>query len=283
MAMARLRAALPAELHRAGRRRLAPWVAAGLLLGAGLMLLVQAPAAWLANAVANATGQRLLLTDARGSLWSGSAVAVLTGGEGSRSASALPGRLAWSIGLAPDDWRQVELRLQQACCIDDTVRLRIDPGFNRLRVSLPPGRLGVGRWPASWLAGLGAPFNTLQLGGALRLSADALSVESVQGRWRVSGQAELELLGLSSALSSLDTLGSYRLLLAGDGAATEGARVSLATLQGPLRMTGSGQWVGPRLRFRGDARADAGSEALLNNLLNLMGQRQGALALLAIG
>jgi general secretion pathway protein N len=141
----------------------------------------------------------------------------------------------------------------------------------------------VGRWPASWLVGLGAPFNTLRLGGALRLTADTLAVESVQGRWRVSGTAELELLGLSSPLTSLDTLGSYRLLIVGDGAGAEGARLNLDTLQGPLRLAGQGQWVGPKLRFRGDARADPGSEALLNNLLNLMGQRQGALALLAIG
>ena len=50
-----------------------------------------------------------------------------------------------------------------------------------------------------------------------------------------------------------------------------------------LRLSGSGQWSPAKLRFRGDARAAEGSEAVLNNLLNLMGQRQGALALLAIG
>ena len=50
-----------------------------------------------------------------------------------------------------------------------------------------------------------------------------------------------------------------------------------------LRLSGNGQWVGGRLRFRGEARADAGSEAMLNNLLNIIGRRQGALSVLAIG
>ena len=75
----------------------------------------------------------------------------------------------------------------------------------------------------------------------------------------------------------------YRLVLSGDGITPDGARLTLDTERGPLRLSGAGQWVGPRLRFRGDARADAGSEALLNNLLNLLGQRRGDVTLLAIG
>jgi general secretion pathway protein N len=267
----------------AGNRRGWPWVLAGALLGALVGIVWQAPANWLAHGLASATDQRLLLTDARGTLWSGSAVAVLGGGEGSRDASALPGRLHWSIGWQPGAWQRLELRLRHACCIDDTLRVQVEPGFGRLRLSLPPGRQAVGHWPAGWLTGLGAPFNTLRLGGAARLWADGLSVEAVQGRWRLAGRAEFELLGLSSALSALDTLGSYRLVISGEGTGPDGARLTLDTLQGPLRMAGSGQWAGPKLRFRGQAQADAGSEAMLNNLLNLLGQRQGALALLAIG
>lgn len=275
------RTARPARA--AGARRSWPWVLAGALAGALLAAVVQAPAAWLAGWVAAATDERLLLADARGTWWSGSAVAVLGGGAGSRDASALPGRLHWSLGRAAGDWRRLELRLRHACCIDDTLRLQVEPGLDRLRIGLPAGRQAVGHWPATWLAGLGAPFNTLRLGGAARLWADGLSVETVQGRWRLSGRAELELLGLSSALTSLDTLGSYRVVITGDGSGPAGTRLTLDTLQGPLRLSGSGQWAGPKLRFRGQAQADAGSAPMLNNLLNLLGQRQGALALLAIG
>lgn len=273
-----------------------PWWAGGLCLGAALAVLVNLPASLLAGWVNGSTGQRLLLADARGSVWSGSAVLVLTGGPSSRDASALPGRLRWTFGLSRENRLRPELRLRHACCIADQVRLRIEPGWGRLRVSLPAGRAELGQWPAAWLAGLGAPFNTVNLGGMLRLSADAFALEVVQGRWHASGRAELELAGLSSALAPVPALGSFRLMVNGDAAAppggvapqpgaggTEGAQLVLVTQQGPLRLSGTGQWVGPRLRFRGEARADPGSEAMLNNLLNLLGQRRGDVTLLAIG
>lgn len=268
-------------------RRSWPWWAAGLAVGALLALLVKAPASWLAAAVASATQQRVLLADARGSVWSGSAVLVLSGGPSSRDASALPGRLRWTLGLSRDQRTRPELRLRHACCIGDQLRLQIEPGFGRLRVFLPPGRAEVVHWPASWLAGLGAPFNTVRLDGTLRLVGDGFSVETVAGRWRVGGQAELELLALSSALAPLPSLGSFRLTVNGGdasgGGAGDGARLTLDTQQGPLRLSGNGQWVGSKLRFRGEARAEPGSEPMLNNLLNLLGQRRGAVTLLAIG
>jgi general secretion pathway protein N len=264
-------------------RRTWPWVLAGLAVGTLLALLVHAPARWLAAALAAATDHQVQLVEARGSIWSGSAMLVLTGGAGSRDTSALPGRLRWTVGLAREDRSRVELRLRHACCIDDQLRLQLQAGLGRWRIVWPPGRTQVGHWPAAWLAGLGTPFNTLQPGGQLILTSDELAIESVQGRWRVSGRAELELQALSSRVSTLPTLGSYRLVLQRDGAQAEGARLSLATLQGPLRLSGDGQWVGARLRFRGQAQADPGSESMLNNLLNIIGRRQGALALLAIG
>ena len=56
------------------------------------------PASWLAQALASATGNHVLLTDTRGTIWSGSGVLVLTGGDGSRDAASLPGRIAWRTG-----------------------------------------------------------------------------------------------------------------------------------------------------------------------------------------
>jgi hypothetical protein len=75
------------------------WGLIGTVAGAVLALAAYAPAAWLARAAASATSERLLLADARGTVWQGSAVVVLTGGAGSRDASALPagctGPWAW--------------------------------------------------------------------------------------------------------------------------------------------------------------------------------------------
>ena len=260
------------------------WAVAGGVLGALAGLVLFAPASWLAQRVASGTQQRLLLADARGTVWSGSAVAVLTGGDGSRDASSLPGRLAWTLrpsGLG------FELRASQACCLNGMAVLRIEPGFGSTTTTLLPSAGAVGQWPSAWLAGLGAPWNTLQLGGVLRLTSPGLSVQSVQGRWRVKGSAELALLGASSRLSTLDPLGSYRLSLVGDkAAATAGgspARLGLATLEGALQLSGSGTWGLGGLQFRGEARANAADEAALANLLNIIGRREGARSVILIG
>ncbi|MBA4177235.1 MAG: general secretion pathway protein GspN [Leptothrix sp. (in: Bacteria)] len=261
------------------------WALLGAAVGALAALVAFAPAAWLAGAVTQATGERLLLAEARGTVWQGSAVVVLTGGSGSRDASALPGRLHWRLGL---DGAALALRARQACCLNGEVLLRVLPGLGRLRLELPPAPAAtvVGQWPASWLVGLGTPWNTLQPEGTLQLSSPGLWLEQVQGRWRFGGRAELLLGSMASRLSTLDTLGSYRLSLAGD-AASQAATLRLGTVSGALQLSGSGQLLGGDaaswLRFRGQASAEAGSEAVLDNLLNIIGRRQGAVSVISIG
>jgi len=262
------------------------WAAAGVTVGALVAIVVQAPAAWLAAAVAGATEQQLQLADARGTVWAGSAVAVLTGGAGSRDASALPGRLQWQLGF---DGGALALRASHACCLNGELRLRWMPGWSRTRVELQPapGPAGqpswVGQWPAAWLVGLGTPWNTLQPSGSIRLSSAGMAADSVQGRWHFSGRAEIDLESMASRISTLDELGSYRLVLEGDAAGGDAAKVELSTVHGALQLSGSGQWAASKLHFRGQASAAAGSEAVLNNLLNIIGQRQGALSVISIG
>jgi general secretion pathway protein N len=250
------------------------------LAGAGVGLLAAlvafAPAAWLASAVADATDDRLLLADARGSVWSGSAVPVLTAGAGSRDASTLPGRLSWSIGL---DGLALGLRARQDCCINGELRLRIQPGIGRTTVTLLPSAGAIGQWPAAWLSGLGTPFNTLRLAGSVSLASGGLVAEGAAGRWQLKGDATLSFIGVSSRLSTIERLGSYRLVLSGGDV----ARIALTTQDGPLLLSGSGEWAASGLRFRGEARAAPGSETALNNLLNLIGRRQGTLSVLSIG
>jgi general secretion pathway protein N len=123
----------------------------------------------------------------------------------------------------------------------------------------------------------------MQPSGSLQLSSSGLSVESVQGRWRFSGQAVLELGSMASRLSTLPVLGSYRLQLLGDAAGGEATAVELSTISGALQLSGSGQWAASKLRFSGQASAAAGAEAALNNLLNIIGRRKGALSLISIG
>lgn len=261
------------------------WAAAGAAAGLLATAVACAPASWLAAWLADASAERLLLADARGTLWDGSAVLLLTGGPGSRDASALPGRVQWRLGL---DGAALQLRARQACCMPGELVLRVAPGLGRVRLDLAAAPGALGHWPASWLSGLGTPWNTLQPSGTLTVSSPSgLSLEQVQGRWRFSGAAQLDLTGLASRLSTLDSLGSYRLTLQGQAATAEATTVTLATLEGALQLSGRGQLLGggagSRLRFTGEATAAPGAEAALANLLNIIGRRQGPASVISIG
>jgi general secretion pathway protein N len=256
------------------------WAAFGMLAGALFALVAYAPAAWVAQAVASATDQRLLLADARGTLWSGSAVPVLTGGPQSRDASALPGRLDWTLAL---HGLGLELTARHPCCLNGSVAVRVRPGFGRLTLTLLPNAGWVGQWPSAWLGGLGTPWNTLQLGGAVRLLSPGVTLESVQGRWRVDGRADVELLGVSSRMTTLNTLGNYRMTLSGDPAGGGVSQLKLSTQEGALQLSGDGTLGPSGVRFRGEARADAADEPALTNLLNIIGRRDGARSVISIG
>jgi general secretion pathway protein N len=255
------------------------WAIGGLLVGTLAALVAFAPASWLAQAVTSASNGHVLLADARGTVWSGSALAVLTGGPGSRDASALPGRIDWTLGLKG---LALELRARHACCLNGTASLLLRPGFGRVSATLAPGAGWIGQWPSAWLGGLGTPWNTMQLGGAVRLASPGLTIESVQGRWRVNGRADIDLLDVSSRLSTLETLGSYRLTLSGDAGGGP-SQLNLSTQQGALQLSGNGTVGAGGVRFRGEARAEGGDEAALANLLNIIGRRDGARSVISIG
>jgi general secretion pathway protein N len=257
------------------------WAIAGIVLGLVAGLIAFAPAAWLAGWVQDATGDRILLSAARGTIWSGSALPVLTAGPGSRDATTLPSRISWTLGLKGLGF---QLNLRQPCCMNGTVSMLIRPGFGTMQVQMvPPPGGWVAQVPSAWLGGLGTPWNTLQLGGTVRLVSPGFTLESAQGRWRLNGRADLELVGASSRLSSLESLGSYRLTLSSDPQAPGTSQLNLSTMTGALQLTGAGTWNPAGVRFRGEASAADADQAALNNLLNIIGRRNGARSVISIG
>jgi general secretion pathway protein N len=265
------------ERHRRAAARAGLY---GALVGAVAGVMAFAPAAWLAAVVESATDGHLMLTEARGTVWNGSAVTVLTGGAGSRDAVALPGRLQWQVGM--EGWAAA-VELRQACCLNDAVKLVVRPGFGSLRIGLPNAPAGIGQWPAAWLSGVGTPFNTLQLAGSMRLASTGATIEIVEGRVRLEGALTLDLVDISSRLSTLESLGSYRVAVSGGAGPNDPTTVRLTTTAGALQLSGNGQWAGGKFRFNGEAVSAEGAQGALNNLLNIIGRRQGARSIISIG
>ena len=153
---------------------------------------------------------------------------------------------------------------------------RLVPGWNAMTLHMSDAALQL---PADLLAGLGTPWNTVALQGQLRLSTVGLSLQYRAGRASSQGLTRLEALSVSSRLSPLKPLGSYRLDIQGG----DNAQLTLSTLNGDLQLSGQGQWVGSRLRFQGEASASPEREAALSNLLNILGRRQGARSIITFG
>jgi general secretion pathway protein N len=253
----------------------APWRTAGWAVALGLVLAVVlfAPAAWLARVVESGTDGRVLLAQAEGSVWRGSAQLLLTGGAAAQDATSLPDRIYWK--LRPS-WTGANLQIDLPCCSRQTAQIGLRLGWAQIHADVGAMRIDL---PAQWLVGLGAPWNTLHPQGQMALIVPGLQIQWLAERVRMQGQVSLDLLGMSSRLSTLSPIGDYRLTLVGGDV----PRINLQTLQGALQLSGSGQWVGSRMRFSGEATAAEQHLDALGNVLNIIGRRQGAKSLISLG
>jgi general secretion pathway protein N len=250
--------------------------AAGGLAAALATTLVLAPAQWAAAAVSNASGGRVELAEASGSIWNGSATLVVAPGADRRDDRAsLPGTLTWTLRPWGLLHATVDLTLQHTAALAAPLRIQAEAD-GRVRIGAASIRL-----PASILAGLGAPWNTVRPGGVLTLRTDGLEARA----GRIQGALVGEWEYASSALTPVSPIGHYRLLLTGP---YPGTQVDLQTVSGPLELTGSGTIdEGGRLRFDGIARAlaatDPATRTQLTWLIALLGRTDGESAILRLG
>ncbi len=243
-----------------------PWLPEVLLFAFVLVLvaLMHVPASWVAQRLAQASGQKVLLANSMGTLWRGSAELVLAGGPD--ALGIFPGRVRWH--LTPR-LQGVDFTLEagdagaMAGAISGTL------GWSEGR--LAPGALML---PAQILTGLGAPFNTLRLEGLLKLRWEALVWPYREAAPRTLASLTVEADQLRSRLSPVAPLGQYRLRLAWGPL---GGKLDLETLTGPLMLSGQGSMVKGRLGFDGQATASDALEPQLIGLLSILGKREGAI------
>ncbi len=238
------------------------WLLAGII-SVAITALMFLPATWMAVLLEKQTMGRLTLGDAQGTLWNGSA---FIGGAPSGQAPVtplLPGRFSWQLSPTVLLGR-VNAQLENPAALSQPVS--ITGSWYQWQVS--PGAILL---PAERLASLGAPLNTIQPSGQMRLSWGPLQLTRRGGTIEIVGQMNLEMTDIASRLSPIKPLGAYNLAFDWRG---RQAQLTLTTIEGPMLLNGSGTLTDGRLQFSGQAEAEAGQEERLANLLNLLGQRR---------
>lgn len=237
------------------------WLLAGIF-SIALTMLMFFPANWVMSLVEKQTAGRLTLGDAHGTLWRGSA---FIGGAASGSdplTPLLPGRFSWR--LSPMVLLgSVDAELENDAALSQTISVM--GNWHQWEVS--PGSIVL---PADRLAALGAPLNTVQPSGQMRLSWEPLQLTQQNGKIGMVGLMNLQMNDIGSRLSPVKPLGSYDLALAWHGTQAD---VTLRTINGPMLLNGSGVFANGHLQFSGTAQAETGQEQRLANFLNLLGQR----------
>ena len=193
-------------------------VAAVFLLTLAIAMLVRAPARALAPILADRSANRLRLTEAQGSVWSGAAGLSCILPEGS---SVNCGRWAWN--LVPGNLTKARLSLL----------VRRDGVDESMLISWTAAGLemeGVAiTLPAALAGSIDPKIAALRLGGRLHISSQKLSAKE--------GQARISWQKMESGLVPGQVLGDHAIAVT-NGAA--GSSFTITSLSGPVVLTGGG-------------------------------------------
>lgn len=225
-------------------RRIAVYVAFGLAIYAAT-LIATIPASWASRALERTSAQKLQLREPAGSLWAGSGRLYANQRSGPLlDLGELRWRTSWSAIL--DARLAIDLTLGDA---PSAVQVLLSPSGTTLRgleLALP-GQIVAAFSPA--LEGLGPQ-------GLLRLRSADLRIDGNS----ILGLAELEWRQVQLARAPGLDLGSHLARLRGGGSKVD---IELSTIDGPLRLSGSGTWSRDAgLSLSGAAEHDAGNAAL---------------------
>ena len=236
------------------------WTAPALGLGAfAAALIAFAPATLVDARLERASGGRLRLAEAQGSLWSGAGWIEIRDAHGRAGVAK---RLAWRV--LPGSLLRARL----------VAEVELDQAARPFPVTISLSRIEIAdagiRVPAAVL-GLGMPrIAPLRLTGDVLVDIPRLSV----GRGRMDGDATLKWRAAGSALTPISPLGEYEVRFKAVGPAVHAA---LRTLEGPLQLEGKGTWSnGAAPSFLITARVPAQHREQLAPLLGLIAVQRGA-------
>ena len=218
-----------------------------------VFLVASVPASFVAATLERETHGAVRLEAAEGTLWSGTA------------------NVAFPVSVEHVQWRWRPASLAAARLGFDIHVMERD-----LKAAGEVARSLRG-WEAHALIVGGAAQRVAQLSPLLAAwrPEGAVAIDVPRLAWTpasLEGSARIEWRGAAISLSDVKPLGAYRAELNASGAE---ARLAVTTLDGPLRISGTGTLTpAGRLGFRGEARAEGPQAASLQPLLDLLGPRQ---------
>ena len=230
-----------------------------------VFLVLATPASFIAARARAAAPGKIEMSEAKGSLWSGAA----------RARIAAPGG---HLIFERIEWKLVPARL-----IAGRIAFDVRAVGHGLAGHAQLAR-GFSRWELRDVAASGEAEALIPLApmaaawrpeGTLAISSPALDWDDHDAR----GDLRAEWKDAALSISGVRPLGTYRLDAHAEGGP---AKLTLATLDGPLRISAQGAFTPPStLTASGEARAEGPNAKALEPLLDLMGPRRpdGARAL----
>ena len=201
------------------------WAAPVVGLGAyAAALIALAPATLIDARLERASGGRLRLAEAQGSMWSGAGWIEIRSADGR---SGVAEHLAWRV--LPESLLRArlvaEVELEQAARPFPLTLSLSGVEIADASIQLPAAALGLGM----------PRLASIRLTGEVLVDIPHLSFE----RGRLDGDATLQWRAAGSALTPISPLGDYEVQFKAAGPAVHAA---LRTLEGPLQLEGKGTW-----------------------------------------
>lgn len=229
------------------------------------IVIYQFPVSIVSGFLGSRTECRVLLHQAIGTIWNGSASLGFSEnqlvGDGCRKPTALTERFSWQTQCS---LRKMVCRIEIASSALEKP-IQITNGFNQTQVS--SGQLKV---PTSILEAFGNPWKTLRPRGELIAHWDELQKGEIN-----KGNIRIDLRNLSSPISFVKPLGSYEIKV---NMTDSGTVFFLATVAGPLLLNGRGSYneiANDSLNFSGIASSSPESRESLIGLLSILGKKDG--------
>ena len=222
-------------------------------------LFILAPASMLDELVRHYSQDRLVMANASGTIWKGTAIPALRTPDG-HLITTRP--LRWDVDFLSLLGGKIQARLQWE---DLPPAFATGVLFSGGQAELSHALIPL---PARLLNEVSPILKPAEFRGQLAIQSDHL-VFSTRG---MEGGAIVDWQHAGSALSSIDPLGNYRLSLIG---ADNIVSIDLSTPSGMLVLDGKGRWsASGGLEFQGQAHASSGNQERLNELLHHLGPEQ---------